>query len=154
MPRTVDQGFDEFLTRLVPTAAQREAGTTHRATVKAALEAKLTVRNFFETGSFSHGTGVRGHSDIDSLVSIGGSRPDSSYTVLTWVKSALETRFPNTTVEIRRPAVVIKFAGGYETWEVIPGFLTGRGGSDQFVYDIPGPNTDVAWIDVTIHVAA
>src|ERR1700722_1094124 len=130
MARTVNEGFEEFLRRLVPTKAQRDAGSSHRATVKAALEANLSVKNFFETGSFSHGTGVRGNSDIDALVSIANAKPDSSVTALTWVKSALQARFPNTTVEFRRPAVVAKFAGGYETWEVIPGFLTDRGGKD------------------------
>lgn len=59
----------------------------------------------------------------------------------------LSKRFTHTTVKIRRPAVVIEFGGGYETWEVIPGFLTNRGGKDQLVYDIPGPNTGSAWID-------
>jgi hypothetical protein len=147
MARTVNEGFEEFLERLTPTQAQRDAGASHRATVKAALEAKLTVHNFYETGSFSHGTGVRGYSDIDALVSIGDHKPGSSYTALTWVKDALEARFPNTLVVIRRPAVVIGFAGGYETWEVIPGFITGRGGAKQFIYDIPGPNTAAAWID-------
>ena len=143
--RTVNQAFEDFLARLIPTDAQREAGIGHRATVKAALEAKLKVNTFFETGSFSHGTGVRGYSDIDALVSIGNTRPDSSDTALSWVKGALQARFPLTEVVVRRPAVVIKFAGGYETWEVIPGFLTGRGGKDQYVYDIPGPAS--GWID-------
>ena len=94
MTLTVNQAFEKFLTGLVPTQAQRDAGVTHRATVNAALEAKLTVNAVFETGSFSHGTGVRGHSDIDELVSIGNSKPDSSYTALTWVKEALERGFP------------------------------------------------------------
>jgi hypothetical protein len=147
MARTVNEGFEEFLKRLVPTQAQRDAGASHRATVKAALESKLNVLNFYETGSFSHGTGVRGHSDIDALVSVGDGKPQSSYTALTRVKDALVARFPNTNVVIRRPAVVAQFAGGYETWEVIPGFLTGRGGKDKYVYDIPGPNSGAAWID-------
>lgn len=145
--RTINEVFEEFLKRLTPTQAQRDAGASHRAAVKAALEANLDMRRFYETGSFSHGTGVRGHSDIDALVSIGNTKPGSSYTALTWVKDALEARFPNTSVGIRRPAVVINFAGGYETWEVIPGFLTCRGGKNQFIYDIPGPNTGAAWID-------
>ncbi len=147
MARTVNEGFEEFLGRLTPTQAQREAGAKHRASVKAAIEANLTVNNFFETGSFSHGTGVRGYSDIDVLVSIGGGKPESSYTALNWVKDALSARFPLTAVQIRRPAVVVEFAGGYETWEVIPGFLTGRGGADQLVYDIPGASTGSGWID-------
>jgi predicted nucleotidyltransferase len=147
MARTVNEGFEEFLKRLAPTRAQREAGASHRASVKAALEAKLAVRRYFETGSFSHGTGIRGRSDIDVLVSLDESKPDSSYTALGWVKDALSARYPRTPVKIRRPAVVVEFGGGYETWEVIPGFLTGRGGKGQFVYDIPGPSAGSAWID-------
>jgi hypothetical protein len=61
------------------------------------------------------------------------------------VKSALTKKFPYTTVRIDRPAVVVEFGGGDEMWEVIPGFLTSRGGPDQLVYDIPGPST--GWID-------
>jgi predicted nucleotidyltransferase len=146
MARTVDEGFEEFLRRLVPTLAQREAGAGHRSAVKAALVSRLSVKNFFETGSFSHGTGVRNRSDIDVLVSLGDDKPGSSYTALTWVKDAFEARFPQTTVHIRRPAVQILFGGGYETWEVIPGFLTARGGA-AFVYDIPSPVTNGGWID-------
>lgn len=146
MALTVDQGFEEFLRRLVPTQAQRNAGASHRSSVKGALESRLNVSYFFETGSFSHGTGVRHHSDIDVLVSLSDAKPSSSYTALTWVKDALEARFPQTTVRIRRPAVQILFGGGYETWEVIPGFLTGRGGS-ALVYDIPSPVMNGGWID-------
>jgi hypothetical protein len=58
MALTVNEGFGAFINRLVPTDAQPEAGVGHRASVKSALEAKLEVRNFFETGSFTHGTPV------------------------------------------------------------------------------------------------
>ncbi len=147
MARTVNEGFLEFLKRLAPTQAQRDAGAKHRTSVRSALESKLDVINFFETGSFSHGTGVRGHSDTDVLVSIRNDRPGSSYTALNWVKDALKQRFPLTLVMIRRPAVVVQFGSGYEAWEVIPGFITGRGGASQIVYDIPGPSAGAAWID-------
>ncbi len=145
--RTVNAAFDTFVDRLTPTKAQREAGASHRSSVKAALESKLTINGYFETGSFSHGTGVRGYSDIDVLVSIAGGKPDSSYTALTWVKDALEARFPRTQVQVRRPAVVVRFAAGYETWEVIPGFSTPKGDKTQMVYDIPGPKSGSGWID-------
>lgn len=147
MGRSVQDGFDVFHGWLVPTEAQRESGASHRASVKSALEARLNVQNFFETGSFSHGTGVRNYSDIDVLVSLGGTQPSSSYTALTNVKSALEARFPLTTIEIRRPAVVVKFAGGYETWEVIPGFNTGRQSGSHLVYEIPGPASGDPYIE-------
>ena len=147
MARSVNQGFETFLSRLKPTQAQREAGASHRASVKGALTAKLQVSRFRETGSFSHGTGIRGYSDIDLLVSLGADRPNSSWTALTWVKDALQARFPRTPVKIRRPSVVVEFGSGYETWEVIPGFITGRGGEGQFVYDVPSPVTSGGWID-------
>ena len=147
MPRSIDEAFTIFLERLTPTQAQRDAGASHRASVKSALESKLSVSNFFETGSFTHGTGVRVQSDIDVLVSIGNPKPGSSSSALAWVKDALSTRFPLTTVTVRRPAVVVEFGGGYETWEVIPGFITGRGGKDQLVYDIPDPGSISEWID-------
>lgn len=145
MAQTVEQGFTTFLGRLTPTDAQRAAGAPHRESVKDALSSYVKVKTFYETGSFSHGTGVRGFSDIDALVSIGNPKPDSSDTALSWVETALSTRFPRTTVRISRPAVVVEFAGGYETWEIIPGFITARGTADQYVYDIPGPAG--GWID-------
>lgn len=74
-------------------------------------------------------------------------RPQSSYTALTWVKDALTKTFPYTPINISRPAVVVKFGAGYETWEVIPGFITNRGAEKQLVYDIPGPSAGSAWID-------
>jgi hypothetical protein len=147
MARSVDEGFSEFLKRLTPTQAQRTAGAAHRETVKKALSSRLAVSTFFETGSFTHGTGVRNRSDIDVLVSLTGGRPGASYTALSWVKNALEARFPHTPISIRRPAVVVRFGGGYETWEVIPGFMTSRGGPNVYVYDIPSAVTNGAWID-------
>lgn len=146
MAKSVQEGFDTFHGWLIPTDAQRESGASHRASVNAALESRLTVQNFFETGSFSHGTGVRNYSDIDALVSLGGTKPSGTYTALTNVKSALEARFPSTTIEIRRPAVVVKFAGGYETWEIIPGYYTGNKSGDHLIYDIPGPDTNDPYI--------
>lgn len=145
MPRTVAQGFDKFLADLTPSPAQRTAAASHRAAVRSALESTITVRNFFETGSFLHGTGVSGHSDVDALVSIGDAKPGTSLTALNWVKDTLSNRFPFTAVRISRPAVVVEFSNGKETWEIIPGFLTSRGGPDQYVYDIPGPSS--GWID-------
>ncbi len=147
MARTVNEGFEEFLKRLTPTEAERSAGANHRASVRAALENNLEIYNFFESGSFSHGTGVRGFSDIDAFVSLKASKPLSSYMALNWVKDVLSKRFPLTTVVIRRPAVVVRFGNGYETWEIIPAFITGKGGKDQFIYDIPGPTPGESWID-------
>ncbi len=143
--RTVAEGFSVFLSSLTPTTSHREAAASHRASVKSALEAHFKVNNFFESGSFSNGTGIRYYSDVDAFVSIGLTKPLSADTGLGWVKSALVARFPNINVRVSRPAVVVEFANGSETWEVIPAFFTHRGGSSQLVYDIPGPSS--GWID-------
>lgn len=145
MTLSVAQGFEIFLGRLVPLESQRAAAARHRASVEASLRGALDVYLFRETGSFRHGTGVRGHCDVDLLVSVKGQRPGSSDTALAWVKNALAASFPYTPVRVSRPAVVIAFADGDDTWEVIPGFVTGRGGGGVHVYDIPGAAT--GWLD-------
>ena len=145
MTLSVAQGFETFLGRLVPLESQRAAAVRHRASVEASLRGALDIYLFRETGSFRHGTGVRGCCDVNLLVSIKGQRPGSSDTALAWVKNALAASFPYTPVRVSRPAVVIAFADGDETWEVIPGFVTGRGGGGVYVYDIPGAAT--GWLD-------
>ncbi|ROQ32089.1 hypothetical protein EDD98_1062 [Streptomyces sp. PanSC19] len=153
MSRTVAEGFRSFLERLTPLQSQRDAAAKHRSSVEASLRNALPVRIFRETGSFQHGTGVRNHTDVDLLVSIARDRPGSSDTALAWVKDALESSFPYTRVRISRPTVVVEFAGGAETWEVLPGFLTNRGADGAPVYDIPGPSS--GWLDSapTVHLS-
>jgi len=143
MARTVAQGFDVFLERLTPLTSQRSAAAAHRSRVETSLKKSLSVLMMRETGSFHHGTGVRDFSDVDVLASIGNDKPGTSDTALNWVKNALLASFPTTTVRISRPAVVIEFASGAETWEVIPGFL--RSSDPSVLYDIPGSAT--GWID-------
>ncbi|MEV6886183.1 nucleotidyltransferase [Streptomyces sp. NPDC051135] len=153
MALSVNQGFDLFLQQLTPTVGEREAKARHRRSVETSLQAAaFGVSLFRETGSFTHGTGVRGYCDVDLLASIKAGRPNSSDTALGWVKSALQASFPSTEVVIRRPTVQVRFTGGAETWEVLPAFLTFRGG-DTSVYDIPGAAG--GWMDTapTAHLA-
>src|SRR5258708_17034805 len=118
MTKTVDEGFRVFLERLTPLPSDRQAAARHRQTVEGALKAAMPVRLFRETGSFNHGTGVRGYSDVDLLVSIGYDPPASSDTALGWVKSALQPRFPITRVHVSRPSVVVDFGNRTETCDV------------------------------------
>lgn len=138
MALSVSQAFDILLERLTPLQSDRSAKAKHRSSVEAALKAssRFSVQRFRETGSFTHGTGIRGHCDVDLLVSMTG-QPNSSDTALNWVKDAMRDRFPFTEVVIRRPTVVVKFAGGDETWEILPGFRTSPS-NETPVYDIPG----------------
>lgn len=143
MLRTVPQGFDAYLERLTPLQTHRNAASAHRASVETSLKNSLSVLAVRETGSFTHGTGVRHHADVDILVSLGHSQPASSDTALIWVKNAIQASFPHTIIRISRPAVVIEFAGGAETWEIIPGFIQSSDGAG--VYQIPG--AAAGWIE-------
>lgn len=145
MTRTVEQAFQVFLERLTPLESERRAAASHRQTVEGALKMAMPVRLFRETGSFHHGTGVRGYSDVDLMVSIGHDRPASSDTALGWVRAALQARFSSTRIRVSRPAVVVEFGNRTETWEVVPAFLTGRGDRNVLVYDIPGAAK--GWMD-------
>ena len=60
--KTVSQAFEVFLERLIPLTSQRQAATSHRASVEASIRNAMGTYGFFETGSFSHGTGIRNYS--------------------------------------------------------------------------------------------
>lgn len=143
VPKTVAEGFDEFLRQLTPLESQRTAAALHRDSVETSLTNALDVRLFRETGSFGHGTGVRNHCDVDLLVSL-KDKPGTSETALQWVKKALSASFPSTTVRVSRPAVVVEFNNGQETWEVIPGFRKSSR-SNVALYDIHGVSTE--WLE-------
>jgi len=144
MPKTVAEGFDEFLSRVTPLESQRAAAALHRDSVETSLRNALDVQLFRETGSFGNGTGVRNHCDVDLLVSL-KDKPGTSETALQWVKNALSASFPRTTVRVSRTAVVVEFNNGQETWEVIPGFRKSSRRSDAALYDIPGVSTE--WLE-------
>lgn len=138
MALSVASGFAELLASLPPTPTQVAATTRHKAAVQGVLDAKFGTYRFFQSGSFSHGTGVRYYSDVDYFASLKTTKPQSSDSALSSIKTALQNHFPNTTVKIRRPAVVVDFASGTETVEVVPGWVL-RGEANTRVYHIPGP---------------
>lgn len=68
MTRTVGQAFEEFHSNLIQLESHRGATDKHRASVEAALRNTLDLYLIRETGSFTHGTGVRhvrGHGKVD-----------------------------------------------------------------------------------------
>lgn len=114
-----------------PSSTQFEGARSHRVAIQAKLDAALGIFGMFEIGSLRHGTGVWLHSDADYLVSLKGSRPVSQWTALNNVKSALQARFPTTTIVVRQPAVVCYFSDGVV--EIVPAYYSDSG------YWIPDP---------------
>jgi len=146
MAKTVYDGFQEYLTRLEPSLTEVDRRKSHRRTIEQAMTDEF--RGFNELlviGSHTRGTAVRLNSDVDYFAKLagadvtrGGSRVGSG-TILTRVKSALQSRFPNTETWIDGPAVVVGFGRGEGAVDVVPGVWVGTTStSPQYpVFEIP-----------------
>jgi hypothetical protein len=137
MPRTIDEGFRDFLTKLTPSGTESEAAKSHRASIEARLKADFGLRRFVRIGSFGNGTSISGYSDVDYLASLPTDQltSDSNYS-LQKVRKALDDRFPTTGVRVSCPAVVCPFGTSpAETTEVVPADYVKESGGYS-VYDI------------------
>jgi hypothetical protein len=97
------------------------------------------MTNFFRSGSFGYGTSVSGYSDVDYFAVIPRAqlKQDSGLT-LNAVALALRQRFPNTSISVQSPAVVIPFGKSpSEKHEIIPADHVGTTTAGWNVYEIP-----------------
>ena len=70
MPRTIDEGFRDFLLKLTPSSYESDAAKRHRASIEQCIKSNLGLRRFWRTGSFGNGTSIYGRSDVDYMASI------------------------------------------------------------------------------------
>jgi hypothetical protein len=135
---TVDEGFRVFLGRLTPTGTESDAAKCHRTSISECLKSNFGMTRFFRTGSFGNGTSIRGYSDVDYFAEIPRDQlTQVSSNTLQKVRNALDTRFPNTGVMVRTPAVVVPFgADASETTEVVPADNI-RVEEGYVIYEIP-----------------
>jgi hypothetical protein len=150
MAKTLDEGFDTFLSWLVPLESEHNKAKSHKDSVKSCLEKNFECYRFFETGSFGNATGVRHYSDTDYFAVVPSTQVwnDSAYT-LRKVREALEKTFWSTEgICVNTPAVQIPF-GNYasERMEVTPATFNGLvatplGNKESF--DIP--DFDGGWM--------
>ena len=138
MPRTINEGFQDFHKSLTPSEYETDAAKSHRASIKQCIESNFGLRRFWRTGSFGNGTSISGHSDVDYMADIPGeSLKKNSSSSLAELRAVLATRFPKTGVRVSCPAVVVPFGTeAKETTEVTPAFLSKELGSFK-VYGIP-----------------
>jgi hypothetical protein len=137
MPRTIDEGFRDFLTKLTPSDFEREAAKTHRASIESRLKRDFGLRRFTRIGSFGNGTSISGYSDVDYLASLARDTLTNNSTYsLGKVRDSLIDRFPATGVYVNCPAVVVPFGTtNSETTEIVPADCIEVDG-DHLVYDI------------------
>jgi len=137
MPRSVDEGFRDFLTKLTPSTPESQAAKSHRASIETRLKTDFGLLRFFRIGSFGNGTSISGFSDVDYLASLPTSQlTEGSNYSLQKVRNSLDARFPNTGVHVSCPAVVCPFGTARsETTEVVPGDYV-KEDNGYKVYDI------------------
>lgn len=141
MPRTIEEGFDDFLVKLKAKAPETEAAKSHRASIEACLINNFGLKRFVRIGSFGNGTSVSGYSDIDYLASIPTDQLTQSSTYsLSKIRNALDARFPHTGVHVNTPAVAVPF-GTYksESTEVVPADYVGESKGHK-IYEIADGN--------------
>ena len=143
MAKTIEEGFEALITRLVPLSSEHDTASSHKSSVKACFENNFGCYEFFETGSFGNGTGVRHYSDTDYFALCPKDKLSAnSATALREAKEELQATFWNTDgIEVRTPAVRIPFGTrASERLEVTPsrfnGMIQTPVGSKPY-YDIP-----------------
>jgi len=122
MPRTINQGFIDFLTQLTPSSAEKKKKKNHRASIEACLKNNFGLNRFVRIGSFGNGTSISGYSDVDYLACLPTNQLSQSSTYsLNKVRDALNTRFYSTNVRVSCPAVVVPFGTKKsEAHEIVP----------------------------------
>ena len=122
MPRTIDEGFRDFVKKLTPGGAESEGVKSHRSSIKDCLENNFGLVRFTRIGSLGNGTSISGYSDVDYLACLPTKQLTTSSTYsLGKVRDALDVRFPYTGVRVNCPAVCCPFGTtAAERTEVIP----------------------------------
>jgi len=136
--RTIKQGFTTFHSRITPGKYESGKASSHKSSITRRLEDYFDLNQLFYSGSANNGTSISYYSDVDFFASIPRNKlKNNSGTSLREIKECLQERFPNTSIYVDSPAVVLDFGSGdWGTAEVIPAdYIEQKGGRN--VYDIP-----------------
>lgn len=137
MPRTIEQGFEDFLSKLKPQKTESDAAKNHRASIESCLKNNFGLKRFVRIGSFGNWTSISRHSDVDYLACLPTDQlTQISTSTLVKVRGALDNRFPNTGVAVNCPAVVVPFGTRKsEITEIVPADHVGESNGFK-VYEI------------------
>lgn len=129
MPRSIDEGFRDLLSRLTPSDTESSAAKSHRSSIAQCLQTNFGLLRFVRIGSFGNGTSISGFSDVDYLACLPRSvMTQNSSSTLAKVRNVLDARYPFTGVMVRTPAIVLPFGTLIsEQTEVVPADLVETG---------------------------
>jgi len=137
MPRTIEQGFEDFLSKLKPQKTESDAAKSHRTSIESCLKNNFGLKRFVRIGSFGNWTSVSRHSDVDYLACLPTDQlTQVSTSTLVKVRNALDIRFPNTGVAVNCPAIAVPFGTRKsEITEIVPADHVGESNGFK-VYEI------------------
>lgn len=131
-----------LLKYIQPQAAELARAVGHAQTVRNRLTKNFDVRKFAKIGSHQRGTAIREYSDLDFIAVLArkeaqwGRGTVASTTLLNRVRDDLMDRYTTTDIGRDKQAIVIGFAGGQRSMDVVPAlfesFSAGRP-----IYSIP-----------------
>lgn len=137
--------FDEYVKTLAPAPFDKSTvADRHEQMEAAAGECSLNADYWFESGSWTHGTAIKGHSDVDYMAWSFGPRPARPSTALATMKTALDgSHWAITGLRVSSPAVKVEFISA-PNFEVVPAWHCKTVGDDN-VFWIPGPGDE--WVE-------
>ncbi|MFD7011842.1 hypothetical protein [Rhodococcus jostii] len=135
---TISDGITTYLAERQPQQWHRDEVSRYRQRILGILESEFTVFNFFQSGSFQHGTAVTPHSDVDYMACLSVThKTGSSTTILNKVRDLLKKELVEARdVYVDRPTVKIEFSGLVAEYESTPAFYE-RTVGDEVVRQIP-----------------
>jgi len=139
----VSISFQRLISRIQPLQSEVNLARLHSATIKSRLLKSFRLRKFIIVGSHSRGTAIRYYSDVDyfAVLSRMDARRGDTYinsaTLLNKVKDDLSYRFWQTELSRDGQAVVIQFAAGEYSVDVVPAIFWEMTAKNWPIYQIP-----------------
>lgn len=155
MPRSIADGFADFLPKLTASSLESARAASHRNSIKNRLENDFgSLKRFVRIGSFGNGTSISGYSDTDYLAVFQTDKlTRTSNATLAKIRVALADRFPNTGIRVDCPAIVCPFGIiASETVEIVPADYI-RNEYGHPVYEIPDCANDWKRVSPDAHNA-
>ncbi|MET9967995.1 nucleotidyltransferase [Streptomyces sp. NPDC006356] len=139
---SISDAFREYLKEKTPKSWEREEVSKYRTRIYEVLNSEYGLLSFFQSGSFSNGTGVTGRSDVDYIARLPFDRRNqSSNSNLEAIKTVLKRElWEASNIWVSRPTVSIDFRGVITQYEITPAFYERGDAGDNAVLLIPGPN--------------
>jgi hypothetical protein len=134
-----DPTLDAFASSLTPAPFDRTTVSDRRKIIEDKVTAETSSVGFIESGSWSHGTSIKGHSDVDYMSLIPESaRPVLPSTALSRLRDTIAgAHWSIAGTRISSPTVKVSF---YQppNFEIVPAYYKGEQEGIR-VFRIPGP---------------